>query len=457
MKNIVKLLFLVAMVSGMIVSGCSTPNFERKEIRQTITEIPETWSDISDNQQVEANWVAQFNDPLLTKLVLEAQQYNKELNGLFATINQARALAKQAHASLLPNINLSTSGNRELEEGFRTHSKNVALESSWEIDLWGRLRSQSLSAQASVKAVEADYLFAQYSLAASVAQAYFTAIDAEIQTQTIKKSEVNLQRIYDVVALQAQQGFASQQDLAVSKSDLAVVRSQLAGAENARRDTLRSLELLLGRYPSADVQLRSQLPQAPSIPSAGLPSQLLERRPDLIAAEQRIAAAFYNVNVAKAAQLPNVSLTALGGGNSSGFSNILSDGNQSWSVGAGLLAPIFQGGALKAQFDNANAEQQEAIAAYGQAALNAFNEVESSLDLATVYMEQEKQLNNAYQTANEAYRIAKIRFDEGDLSLIDLLSIQQRVFDRETDLISTKRGILEQRVNLYLALGGAWN
>lgn len=122
-----------------------------------------------------------------------------------------------------------------------------------------------------------------------------------------------------------------------------------------------------------------------------------------------------------------------------------------------IVSTNFPGGALKAQVDNANAEQQSAIAAYGQAALNAFNDVESSLDAGTVIVRQKKQLTQAYESANEAYRIAKLRFDEGDIDLFDLLSVQQRLFEREMELLTVRREMLEQRVNLYLALGGAWN
>lgn len=442
---------------SLLASGCATPAFEPNQTRESAGAVPPGWSSVANRQAVQANWIAQFNDPMLSALVLEAQQHNRELQSLAARIDQSNALAKQAGAALLPTANLNVSGNRQSEGGFRSNSSTASLDISWELDLWGRIASEKHAAQASATAVAADYQFAQYSLAAAVARAYFSAIDANIQLAIVQKSEANLERIYELLNLQNQEGVASAQDLAVSRSDLATVRGQLASVDGASRDALRALELLMGRYPAADIKVRDTLPVAPALPGAGLPSELLERRPDVIAAEQRVAAAFYSVNAAKAARLPSLSLTALSGGSASQLSNLLDRDNRSWSTGAGLLAPLLQGGALKAQVDNANAEQKAAIAAYGQTALNAFNDVESSLDEGSVRLKQEQQLQQAYTSAKEAYRIALLRFNEGDIDLFDVLSVQQRLFEREMELMTVRRAILEQRVNLYLALGGAWS
>ena len=452
MKSMFHIIF-----TSLLVTNCTIPKFETHTARKSAGAIPLEWSMVSSSRSIQANWIAQFNDPALSALVLEAQQHNRELQSLAANIERSKALARQAGSALFPNANLIISSNRNSEAGLRTDHQNTSLNISWEIDIWGRIRSERKAALASAQAVEADYHFAQYSLAAAVARAYFTAIDARTQASILKQLESGLQHINKIVKFQLQEGVASKQDLAVSRSDLAAIRSRLAAADMATRDSLRALELLLGRYPSAEIGVRWELPTAPPMPGPGLPSELLERRPDVIAAEQRVAAAFYTVNVAKTARLPRLSLTALSGGTAAELSNILDRDNRSWSIGTELLAPIFQGGALKAQVENANAAQKAAIAAYGQAALNSFNDVESSLDAGTVLVQQEEQLEQAYESANEPYRIAKLRFDEGDIHIFDLLSVQQRVFNRELELMTIKRSILEQRVNLYLALGGAWN
>ena len=445
-----------ALAALMLLQACATPTFEPEIARESAGSVPPAWSTVADSADVQAGWIAEFDDEVLTGLVLEAQQHNRELQGLAATIDQSNALARQAGAALLPSVNVDASSGRQSQEGFTADANAASLQVSWELDLWGRVRSERNAALADAQAVAADYRFAQYSLAASVARAYFGAIDAQIQTDIVRQSESNLQRIYDLVELQVREGVASRQDLAVSRSDLAAVRSRLAEAEGASRDTLRALELLLGRYPSADLEVRRNLPIVPPQPAAGLPSALLERRPDLVAAERRVAAAFQRLNAARTARLPQISLTSSIGGAASELSALLDPENRSWSAGGALLAPIFQGGALKAQVDEANAEQAAAIAAYGQAALNAFGDVESSLDAGGVLARQQVELQEALVSANEAYRIAKFRFDEGDMDLFDLLSVEQRTFDRRVELTSVQRTLLDQRVNLFLALGGSW-
>lgn len=454
MKNIRYI--LITSVLTILLQACATPTFEPKVAHDAAGSIPHTWSTMSDSREVQAGWIETFKDELLNSLVLEAQQHNREIQNLAATIDQSMALARQAGAVLLPSINLDASSTRQSQGDFITETNAASVQISWELDLWGRIRSERNAALADTQAVIADYRFAQYSLAASVARAYFAAIDAQIQMNIVQQSKANLQRIYDLVELQVREGIASQQDLAVSRSDLASVRSRLAEAEGAKRDALRALELLLGRYPSADLKVRQSLPDIPVQPTAGLPSDLLERRPDLIAAERRVAAAFQRLNAAKAARLPRISLSSSFGGVSSELSSLLEPANRTWSTGGSLLAPIFQGGALKAQVDQANAEQKSAIAAYGQTALNAFNDVETSLDAGGVLLRQETELQEALAAANKAYRIAKFRFDEGDMDLFDLLSIEQRTFDRRVELTSIQHALLEQRVKLFLALGGSW-
>ncbi len=443
------------MLAGML-SGCATPTYAPETARDAAGQLPSAWSSVADSQAVEAGWISAFADEVLSTLVLEGQHYNRELQGLAASVEQANALTRQAGAALLPSVNLEASSSRRSEQSTTTDVSSGNLQASWEIDLWGRLRSIKQAAQADAQTVAADYQFAQYSLAASIARGYFAAIDAAIQRDVANRSVENLERIYQLIQLQTLEGVASAQDLAVTQSDLAAARSRLIAAKGAHRNALRALQLLLGRYPSAEIELRDTLPAAPPAPAAGLPSELLERRADIVAAERRVAAAFARVNVAKTARLPSLSMTTLFGGSATELSSLLDPNNRTWSAGGSLLAPIFQGGALKAQVEQANSQQRAAIAAYAQSALNAFADVESALDAGATLARQERQLSDALTAANEAYRIAKFRFDEGDMELFDLLSVEQRTFERRVELTSVQRELLDQRVNLYLALGGSW-
>ncbi len=222
------------------------------------------------------------------------------------------------------------------------------------------------------------------------------------------------------------------------------------------RNALRALEVLIGRYPGAALNVRESLPVAPPPPPAGVPSELLERRPDIVAAERRVAAAFNATAQAKAARLPGVGLTAQSGGASSSLSDLLDPANVAWRLGANMLAPIFDGGRRRETVKIATAEQEQALAAYGQAALNAFSELETSPDQGVVVAQRAVELQEAAREAENAFRIASLRYKEGEEDLLSVLTIQQRVIRANSALSSVERLLLEQRVNLNLALGGSW-
>ena len=293
-------------------------------------------------------------------------------------------------------------------------------------------------------------------MAANTAIAYFTAIEANLQTEIANESLGVLENAKRISQVQYDEGEGSAQDLALSKSDFAAAREQVVTLQGATRDALRALEVLLGRYPSADLGVAKGLPAVPNQPGSGVPSEILERRPDLIAAERQVAAAFNAVNQTKAARLPSVSLTGNLGGSSEELSNLLDPSNLAWHLGTSLLAPLFDGGRRREDVTIANAQQEAAVAQYAGAALLAFADVESALDQGTVLGQRSVALQEAADEAANAYRIAELRYKEGETSLIDLLTIQQRVIGTRSSLSTVKRLQLQQRVNLNLALGGSW-
>jgi NodT family efflux transporter outer membrane factor (OMF) lipoprotein len=374
-------------------------------------------------------------------------------------VERSWALARQAGAALKPTVDLAVGDTRSGGFGRRSASSrnfDVSVQAGWEPDIWGRLRAGVQAAVVSAEAAEADLRYAQHSLAAAVANAYFVAIEAGLQVDVARDSveaQTELNRIFTV---RHENGLAAPEDLAMSRSNLASARSALAAAEGSQRDALRALELLLGRYPSADVQVRESLPEVPSAPPAGLPSEILERRPDLIAAERRVAAAFNVLDQARAARLPSIVLTGTAGSASDQLSSLADPSSVGWTLGSNLLAPVFRGGALKAQVDEATAEQKQAIAAYGQAALSAFREVETSLDQNVVLSERGVLQGVAADEANEALRVYRVRNREGDVEPFLVLVIQQQAISAESDLLGVERAGLEQWVNLNLALRGTW-
>jgi outer membrane protein TolC len=251
-------------------------------------------------------------------------------------------------------------------------------------------------------------------------------------------------------------GVSSGQDIALNRANLASAKEQLITIEGSQRDATRGLEVLLGRYPDAALDIPGVLPKLPQPPPAGVPSEVLERRPDIVSAERRIASAFNATEQAEAARLPRFSLTSSVSGASSSLSDVLDPTNVGWQLAANLVAPLFDGGRRKIDIEIANVEQRQAISSYAHTALAAFSEVETNLDQGTVLVRRRYALSEALEQSEKAYRIAALRYKEGETELLDTLQIQQQAISAESNLLSIKRLQLEQRINLYLSLGGEW-
>lgn len=426
--------------------------------RASLPAVPDTWSGIVEGVgDVKVGWVREIGDSALTNLVEEAQKNNRDLQAVAANLERSWALARQAGAGLLPTVNLTSSADRSgVAEGGSSARYHLGFQAGWELDVWGRIRAADQAAVLSAQSVEADYIFSQNSLAAAVARAYFLAIESHQQVIVIQKTLSTLSETDRIVRVQKEFGLATSRDVALSGSDLARMRASLIAAKGAQRSALRALEVLVGRYPSTELDLRKTLPGVPSLPSAGVPSTLLERRPDIIAAERMVAAAFNRLDQAKVAQMPGVNLMGSIGSTSGNPSGLLSRANIAWQAVTSLAAPLVDGGLRKAQVEQATAEQKQAVAAYGQIALNAFKEVENSLDKNMVLRDRAIALRETVDEANQALRIVRLQYDEGETDLLDVLTIQQRVFTTDADLVSIERQRLDEWVGLNLAIGGSW-
>ncbi len=455
--------FYGLVCTTLIACGAAPTKKTEAQIQATLDEqttfTAASWASRADASDITVSWLSTFNDAKLNSLVSEAQANNRNLLAAAASVENAQALARQAGAALLPTVGLGVDADRS---GSRNSNispidgRSVNLQTSWEIDLWGRIRNNQRAAVNSAKAAQADFRSAQQSLAATTAQSYFALIESNRQIQTAAENVKILEEISRIVNVQYKNGIVSAQDIALTRSDMASAREQLINLQGAQRNAARALEVLLGRYPSAELNAGLVLPPPPAAPPAGIPSELLERRPDLVAAERRVAAAFNQREVARVARLPSLSLTGVIGGSSTSLSDVLSPANTTWRLGASLLASVFDGGSAKAQFDSATANQKQTLADYGQSALTAFNEVETALDQGSVLKQRQEQLVIVEREAAEAYRIATLRYQEGEINLLDVLSIQQRLINAQSNLVTVNRLLLDQRVGLHLALGGDW-
>lgn len=447
-----------ALVSLAACTTITTPETAGQAARDSLPDAPNAWAMAGERVgPVQAGWIAQLEDPVLDALVEEALANNRNLQAAAANVQRSWALAGQAGAALSPSVSLSSGATRSGNiEDTGADSYSLTGQASWELDLWGRIRAGNQAAVLSAEAAEADYVYSQYSLAAAVARGYFLAIEADRQAETVRNTLDALNETDRIVGVQFEFGMATSQDVALSRSDLARTRDSLIAAQGSQRDALRSLEVLLGRYPAADLELRRDLPDVPAPPPPGVPSEILERRPDVIAAERRVASAFNSLDQAKAARMPSISLTGSLGGSSGDLTNLINPTNVAWQAATSLVAPLIDGGLRESQVEQASAEQTQAIAGYADTVLTAFQEVEGSLDQTVVLKDRAIQLEQAASEARNALRIVNLRYEEGETDLLDVLTIQQRVLSNEGDVVSIERAQLDEWVALNLALGGSW-
>jgi multidrug efflux system outer membrane protein len=420
------------------------------------TVVPPEWSATAGvDGAVIAEWLRTFQDAQLDALVDEALQHNLDLVVAASRVDGAAALATAARALLYPQLIGTALAGVFARDG--THDGDALfLGVSWELDLWGRVRAAGASAEAMRAATAADALSARQSLAALVATLWYQTIATERLRQTAITAAAVHEDLLRLVRTRNDIGQVGAQDVALAGADLDRARERERAFASSLQETARSLEVLLGRYPAAEVKLAPDLPPVPPPVPDGLPSELLERRPDLVAAERRVASAFYMVQSAKAARLPRITLTGSGGRSSNDLIRLIGASTGFWRAGIELLAPLFLGGALQAQVRFATAEQEASLALFGQAALRAFSEVESSLANEPVLAEQQRHLEAVLAQDTEALRLGRLRYEGGATDLMHVLDMQSRVLNSQFALVGIRNDRLANRIALHLALGGGF-
>jgi NodT family efflux transporter outer membrane factor (OMF) lipoprotein len=370
-------------------------------------------------------------------------------------VEQAMLYARLAGATLYPSVDIFARGGGKMS-GDNSGLQGAALSLVWELDLWGRVRYGRAAATADARAAEADFEFARQSIAATVARSWFLATEAGLQAELARQTVSGGESLVSLAQTRAKVGVGNDQDIEVALANLGLYRDGLRQVELAREQALRALEIIIGRYPAAAASVTARLPAQPDPVPAGLPSELLERRPDVIAAERRVAAAFNRVGEAKAARLPTISLTT-------GISAISSDlfvlkerDNPVWNVGASLLMPIYRGGALKTQVEIRTAEQKQAVAAYAAVGLRAFGDVENALAAEFAARDRESILAETVTHNQRALDIVQTQFKVGSTDLRFVNERQLALNATNAALIRMQAEQRVQRVNLHLALGGSF-
>jgi NodT family efflux transporter outer membrane factor (OMF) lipoprotein len=330
----------------------------------------------------------------------------------------------------------------------------IGIGAAWEADVWGRIRSKKAAAQAESDALAADYEFARQSLAAAVARAYFSTIEASQQAANAQETMSFYNEALRLADVRKQQGHASDFDFAQIKARAASAQDALYVAQSARAQAIRAIQVVTSHYPTGRLATRSSFPDQPRGVPAGLPAQLLERRPDVIAAEQRFAAAFHRVNEAHAARLPRFAISTTAG---LGTAQLISVGTLdavTWSLAAGITQPIFFGGELKAAQDIRTAEQKAAAASYTATALRAFADVEDALASDYYLGKREGALTEVVENSATTVKLGGQQFEQGQIDTFTTLRLAGENLAAKIELTKIRASRLRERVNLHLALGG---
>ncbi|HET9387409.1 MAG TPA: efflux transporter outer membrane subunit [Gemmatimonadales bacterium] len=443
-----------------LLSGCSVgPKYARPTVP-----VPDAF--YAEEQLAEARsladvaWWDVFGDPVLTGLVEEALRNGFDVREAAARVEEARARYGIARSEFFPSDAYQVAWQRARADPTvdplgTTQSRWIAdVGFSWELDLWGRIRRLNESALGHYLATEEGRRGVLLSLAADVAAAYLDLRELEAELEIANRTTAAFQETYNLFRRRLEGGAASALETARAEATLNEVAAEIPEIERAIVSTENRINFLLGRNPQPIP--RPATPQRlPSEVPPGLPSSLLERRPDIRQAEQILVAANANVGVAKAAFFPRLSLTGLFGSVSPDLGSLFSDGN-TWSIGAGLLGPLFQGGRIKRGHEAAVAQWEQARVQYEAAVANAFVEVSNALVDRSKLAQTEMLRAQAVAAHLEAVRLANLRYASGLSAYFEVLEAQQELFPAELDLARTRRDQLVAMVDLYRALGGGW-
>jgi multidrug efflux system outer membrane protein len=486
----VRLVYGLLVPVGLFLAGCSLKNPPSgPELLTDAAEakIPGKWSSSHHGGPVVPNWVSAFGDQELTRLVEDAVERNPDLAAAAANVEASRAAVRVAAAGLYPQAALKGLGERQGEElrgdigrsidpatlgglgvdssGGSSDTRSVdsssqrwvygiGIGAAWEADVWGRVRSRKAAAKADSAALEADYEFARQSLAAAVVRAYFTAIEAAQQEANAQETLALYQEYVKLTEERKKQGDASDFDLSQIKSRAAGAEDALYTAQGARAQAIRAIEVVTSNYPAGKLALRRSFPKTPSSVPSGLPSEILERRPDLISAERRFAAAFHRTNEARTARLPRFAISASGGLASAQLDSVGVLDSFSWSLASGVVQPIFFGGELKAAQDIRTAEQRAAVASYHGVALRAFEDVEGALASDYYLRKREGALNEMVASSAQAVKLGRVQLDQGQADMFIVIRLISENLVAKIELTKVRASRLRERANLYLALGG---
>ena len=459
MKRTLHIRLLLPVLAVLTLAGCAiTEPASRPDYA-----LPEHWNETSDpvSAAIDSEWWNAFETPALDALVQQARANNPGLAIATERVIQAEQQLRTAGAARLPGVNLgaSTSERSTRPDGGTTTSteaSSASLSVSWEVDLWGRLAAGVNAASANLAASRFDLAAARLSLDANVATTWFETLALSNRLAIARENLAIAERLLALVEVRYRNGAANALDVSRQRTAVLSQRAVIAPLEIQLRQTRSALALLAGEFPQGFNSPETQL-DALAVPAvaAGLPSDLLTRRPDIAAAEARLAGADANVAAARAALLPSVQLTGSGGLASAALLS-LADPTRSTSIAAALAQTLFDGGRLRAQLETARSRQRELIETYRQSVLTALKEVEDALGNAARAQQQEATQRAIHDEAQRSLRLSELRYREGADDLAAVLDAQRTLFQAQDQLAQLRLARLTAATDLYKALGGGW-
>ena len=446
-----------ALLAALMLSGCMVgPDYRRPD-----AQLPATFAEPASQATpaIAAQWWTLYRDPLLDELVAQGLERNADVRLAVARVEEAEAALREAQATVffpLVNGNAGASRSRTLQFG-TANNFSLGLSTSFEVDLWGRLRRAERSVQDQLLASQYGRDTVRLTLAATIARAYFAA--RSLDSQLVASEEI-LRAANESLALarkRSDAGVASALDVYQAASLQSAAAAQAKEIARQRASVVHQLGTLTGRLdltvPSKDI---ASLP-VPPLPPAGLPSLLLERRPDVRQAEAQLAAATERIGVARAAQFPTLSLTGSLGLQSNDLDALFKPGAHVWSVGANVLGPILDGGRYRARTEQAEAQARQAEALYQRAVETAFREVSDALSNVRLAADSETDLVARLDAARNALRLAQRRYEQGYSAYLEVLDAQRTLNDAQLAFIRNRQAYLSYTVDLMNSLGGGWS
>jgi multidrug efflux system outer membrane protein len=458
--------WMAAILASSLVGGCMAgPNYHRP-----LVQPPTAYRDLSENPQVQAQtasyadlpWWQVFQDPQLQELIRTALKQNYDLQLATERINAGRAELAVTRSNLFPQVEGSGNFLGGKESNFQTKFNFLTLtaDAAFQLDFFGKLRRATEAARAQLLATEDARQTVTLTLVSDVASDYFALLQLDLQLQITRNTVAAQDASVKLTNLRVEHGVATKLDVLQAQQVLDSANAQIPDLERQIAQEENAISILLGNYPQAVTRGRPlvEQPLPPEVPP-GMPSSLLERRPDIREAEQILVAANAEIGVAKAQFFPQISLTGSGGGafgRSSAFSGLMSSQLGTWSYGAQVSQPIFTGGALRGNLRLAESQHQQALIAYRQAIQHAFGDVSDAVIGYQKFHQVRVRQEDTVADLQESVRLSNMRYKGGTTTYLEVLDGQRSLFAAELTLAGARGTEYQSLVQLYRALGGGW-